>query len=91
MPKFILLHLQSNNSTVAVNVDTIHIVIKDYPANDNKKASTDKRGPFTCVYFNNNERIQRIFVNESVEKVYNMISECTGAPVALVVNDPDAK
>lgn len=73
MAKFILLHLQSNNSTVAVNVETVHIVIKDYPAQDNK--SNDKRGPFTCVYFTNNEKIQRIFVNESVEKVYNMLNE----------------
>lgn len=66
-PKFILLHLAANNSAVSINVSTISTVIKDVPAGNDDNCTE------TCIYFQDNMGVKRIFVNESVERVYSMI------------------
>lgn len=62
---FILLHLKANNKPVSISADCISVVIKDLPAKGDAEA--------TCVYLKENSNVKRIFVNESVERVYNMI------------------
>lgn len=66
-PKFILLHLAANNSAVSINVSTISTVIKDVPTGNDDNCTE------TCIYFQVNMGVKRIFVNESVERVYSMI------------------
>lgn len=73
MSDFILLHLANDNSTVCIAKDCIHLIIKDYPTVDKSKTNKNANIQQTCIYFKNQDNIRRIFVNESVERIYNML------------------
>lgn len=73
MKPFILVHRAQNNAPLILNTSLIICILKDEYENSNGKIVGEK----TLIRLND-ENVDGIFVNESVERIYNLIYDIPG-------------
>lgn len=86
--KFILLHRAANNAPVIINCEHIMVVYKT----DMEDDDGDYERMATAVFLDDcddDEEQLIIFVNESVERVYNMINGISSKSKKNIAEDTD--